>query len=920
MRPLKLTMAAFGPYAAVEELDFSRLGTRGLYLITGDTGAGKTTIFDAITFALFGESSGDNREPSMLRSKYAAPDAPTYAELTFDNGGKVYTVRRNPKYERKKDRGSGTTFQQAGAELTYPDGYTVTRLKEVNDAIRDIIGLTREQFAQIAMISQGDFRKLLQANTEERQKIFRDIFKTDFYAAVQEQLKEQSGTLRIQLAQIGQSIRQYAGGVVCGADSPLAAETGQAKAGLLSPADTQALLERLLSEDEQTERKLSDALKNTEQQLVQISALLTGAEAYRATKKALEGRKAEETALSAGLEEARAALEAAKSTAQQQEALRAEIAEIGLLLPSYDALSQRADALKTSRARLAGAQTSRTAAEKEALLLQEKLEALRQEQQTLANAEAEKRERETLRQQLSERAARLRTLLDAIAGLAEQQKKLKNLQAAYLSAEAVSTRLSQVYEAANRDFLREQAGILAGNLTEGMPCPVCGAAHHPRLAVLSENAPTEADVKQVKQRYDLAQAETNQASSLASTQKGVAARAQEALHTDISSLLPGTDPEKAREEAGTQIKALSAQLAALNGQLKELETKITRKQTLDRLLPETEARLRRAESDLAGAETQIAALSSSAAEQEKELEALRTRLPFPDKSTAEAELSARQRQLRTLQKAQLDAETACKQTEIRLSGVQSAILELNRQLEAGTEADAEQLSARKQALSGEKQSLGTDLQQLRTRIYTNRSALNSIARKTAERETLEDTYRWMKALSDTANGDVTGKQRIKLETYVQTAFFDRILRRANVRLQKMSGGQYDLKRRSVAEDKRSESGLELDIVDHINATERSVNTLSGGEAFLASLALALGLSDEVQASTGIRLDTLFVDEGFGSLDADALGKAYATLAGLTEGNRLVGIISHVGELKERIDRQIVVTKCRDGGSTAELRV
>ena len=185
-------------------------------------------------------------------------------------------------------------------------------------------------------------------------------------------------------------------------------------------------------------------------------------------------------------------------------------------------------------------------------------------------------------------------------------------------------------------------------------------------------------------------------------------------------------------------------------------------------------------------------------------------------------------------------------------------------------------------------------------------------------EDLESRYAWMKALSDTANGNITGKDKIMLETYIQTTYFDRILERANVRLRKMSGGQYDLKRRAEADNKKSQSGLELDIIDHINATERSVNTLSGGEAFLASLALALGLSDEVQMATGIRLDTLFVDEGFGSLDSEALSKAYLTLAGLTEGNRLVGIISHVAELKEKIDRQIVVKKELSGGSRATI--
>ena len=209
---------------------------------------------------------------------------------------------------------------------------------------------------------------------------------------------------------------------------------------------------------------------------------------------------------------------------------------------------------------------------------------------------------------------------------------------------------------------------------------------------------------------------------------------------------------------------------------------------------------------------------------------------------------------------------------------------------------------------------------LHARITANTSARQNILRRSADLEALEERFAWMKALSDTANGTLAGKEKIMLETYIQTTFFDRILERANMRLRKMSGGQYDLKRRQGTGSRQGQSGLELDIIDHINTTQRSVNTLSGGEAFLASLALALGLSDEVQMSTGIRLDTLFVDEGFGSLDSEALSKAYNTLAGLTEGNRLVGIISHVTELKERIDKQIVVKKDKSGSSTATICV
>ena len=246
--------------------------------------------------------------------------------------------------------------------------------------------------------------------------------------------------------------------------------------------------------------------------------------------------------------------------------------------------------------------------------------------------------------------------------------------------------------------------------------------------------------------------------------------------------------------------------------------------------------------------------------------------------------------------------------------------QLRNQLAEEPEADAGALEVNKAELIGQKSEIDRELQDLHARITANTSAQKHIVAKAKELEELDARYGWMKALSDTANGTVIGKDKVMLETYIQATYFDRILERANIRLRKMSGGQYDLKRRGKASSQRSQSGLELDIVDHINTTERSVNTLSGGEAFLASLALALGLSDEVQMSTGIRLDTLFVDEGFGSLDSEALSKAYLTLAGLTEGSRLVGIISHVAELKEKIDRQIVVTKEFSGGSRAAIVV
>ena len=251
MRPLKLTIAGFGPYAKVQELDFELLGDRGLYLITGDTGAGKTTVFDAITFALFGEASGDNRDASMLRSKYAAAEDPTYVELRFAYDGKEYTVRRNPEYTRAKSRGTGTTTPSADAVITYPDGSTVSKLKEVDRAIKDIIGINREQFSQVAMISQGDFRRLLQADTKERQKIFRDIFDTGLFVTLQNRLKEKAAELRDKREQASRSIKQYVEALLCSDDSELLGDAQKARSGEMPMGEVAELLEKLLAEDKE---------------------------------------------------------------------------------------------------------------------------------------------------------------------------------------------------------------------------------------------------------------------------------------------------------------------------------------------------------------------------------------------------------------------------------------------------------------------------------------------------------------------------------------------------------------------------------------------------------------------------------------------------------------------------------------------
>lgn len=918
MRPLKLTMAGFGPYAGVQVLDFDCLGSSGLYLITGDTGAGKTTIFDAITFALFGEASGNNRDSTMLRSKYAKDDAPTYVELTFAYGGKSYTVTRNPAYERAKTRGTGTTTELAGAELTYPDGRLITKQREVDAAIRESIGLTREQFSQIAMISQGDFRKLLQADTKERQKIFRDIFKTDFYVLLQNQLKERTGEIRTQREQASQSIQQYINGMTCDEDSIYALDAQKAKNGELSVTEVMELLRTLLEQDRQAELALEAELAAVEKELEQITSQLTQAEAYEAAKTVLAERVAEEAALSAQLEIARDALSAAQETVPEQEGMQSRITETELLLPSYDELEAYRAARAAAQAELAKAQTTQENAVKEKNDLTTEITGLRTEQKDLADVSAEKEKLAAQLQQLGDRQKQFVDFLSGMEGLAREQAELAKRQEGYLKAEEASSELLREYEVKERAFLREQAGIMASGLTAGMACPVCGSVEHPRLAVLAEDAPTEADVKAAKAEYDRAQDKTKKASNEAQKLKGTVGTTEEILAKELDSLIPGISLADGAKAAEEQENLLAVQIEGLNVQIVALTKKMARREELDVLLPKKELLLRAAEETITVKTAEIASLTAKAESSEAQIHALRNKLAFPDKAAAEAEISALRAESDKLRQNLQTAETAHNQCKENLAGVRGTIEQLHKQLEGGVDIDTVQLRTKKDEYAAQKTVVMAKQKIVHTRISANETALQGVSAKAAEVERLDKKYVWMKALSDTANGSVSGKDRVMLETYIQTTYFERILARANIRLQKMSGGQYDLKRREEADNKKSQSGLELDIIDHINTTERSVNTLSGGEAFLASLALALGLSDEVQMSTGVHLDTLFVDEGFGSLDSEALNKAYNTLAGLTEGNRLVGIISHVAELKEKIDKQIVVKKEKTGESRAEI--
>ncbi len=925
MRPLTLRISGFGPYAGVTLIDFQKLGTSGLYLITGDTGAGKTTIFDALTYALFGESSGDpkaSRTAAMFRSKYAAPDTPTEVELVFSYGGKEYKVLRNPGgYQRTAKKGTGTVEEKQIAEFTFPDGKVVTKQKEVNLAIRDILGIDREQFSQIAMIAQGEFKKLLLASTEERKNIFRQVFKTHRFQELQDRLKEENTKLKDQCELAQNSILQYISGVMPTGEEALQDQLEKAKAGDLLLADTQELIARFISLDEASERFLAEALAVMEGKLEAVNTQLTKAEAQTKLKKQLAATQQDVILQQNKLESALLSLNAEEARRPLQEELAGKIAAMEAQLPEYDSLEQKQASLTTLEKEIRRDTAFLAVEERDLKATQEQEAALKTEHAALENAGSSKEKLTAEKAQKEKRRRELLSLEKELSAYSLLTSQLHSAQNAYRMAAEDAQAAEALYAARHRAYLDEQAGILAAVLEDGKPCPVCGSTSHPAPAATSCAAPTKAQLDKLQKETDRAKKAAELASEQAGMLKGKEEEKLAHIQRSLMQLLGLTVLPPAAKKLREEVTLLDSDLLALTRQIEQETKKWKRRQELDLRLPELAARKTEQQEKAASLRTSIAAAQAQQKILAAEVESRRSKLQYPDRASVTRAIDASARQRRDLQTALENAQKEHAQCDKLLTGLQSRQQQIQAQLAGQEEYDEVLLLGQKQALTSEKNDLANQQKSVHTRIVTNRNALKNIERKAAEAEKLMQRRKWLGTLSATANGNLMGKEKIMLETYIQMTYFDQILARANTRLKIMSGGQYELKRRQVSDNMRSQTGLDLDVIDYYNGTSRDVRTLSGGESFKASLALALGLSDEIQASSGgIQIDTMFVDEGFGSLDEASLQQAIRALTSLTEGNRLVGIISHVSELKEKIDKQIVVTKDKTGGSTVTISV
>ena len=1083
MRPLKLRMKAFGPYAGEVTLDMERLGESGLYLITGDTGAGKTTIFDAITFALFGCLSGKSREPEMLRSKYADPSLETEVSLTFSCRGETYTVIRKPRQERKKQRGEGTTTVAPYAEFRSPGHNPVTKIGNVNAAIEELLGLNVDQFRQVAMLAQGDFMKLITSSTKDRMAILRDIFGTSVYESFQKRVKEDSQKVSDDLSLARKSSASLISLIQSGKDDMLLEE---AKRGALSLEDTLPVLERLIREDLEEEKRFKEEKDGLQKEVDALSSRIARSEAAEKTEAQIQREKESLSGKEKALEEERKALEAEEARKGERESLAAASASLRQKLPSYKMLNERQEALEATLGLIKLEERKRDEKKEEAergkkaleslekalsslssldadiergqgqlalsrktlssldalnnslkawksgldslndakmalSLKKEKHEAIKAsiaakaaiiaeltlKQESSAALDAEKERTEAEKERTKRKKESIKKLQERLSGCKGQQEAAASARLSYLKArermEAAASRHSRLNEA----FLDEQAGILAKDLKDGFPCPVCGSLEHPSPARPSLEAPSESDVRKADKERRKAEEEASLMSgkanaenarlsemessfekdlkdllgedsgadegealllsalertekelsgiseTLSSLSEAIAKRAERArklekeekerskleedaekLSKESSSLLVSISGEEGKlremerslmssgmplDDIPSELGKAEAEVSSLEAKLKALGEDKARRERLSRETDEKKAELGAIAEETALAEGRIKDLEEEKARLSATCKTITESLDYPGLAEAEKALEGWDKELKALESALEEARRRHSELDKAVSSSKSLIESLEETLSGQAREDLKALREEKKEKEERRGKAADRRQEAESRLSANRKILSSLQEKQKETEGLKRRRDWLNELSVTVNGTIQGEERLSLESYILSHYFNNVLSRANTHLRIMTGEQYELRLSEQAPDRKGEHCLDLDVLDHYNGTRRSAMSLSGGESFKAALSLALGFSEEISyTASSVKLDTMYVDEGFGSLDAESLEQAVQALSSLAKDSQLIGIISHVSTLKERIPKQIAVTKNETGGSSVRM--
>ena len=1033
MRPIKLTISAFGPYASKQVIDFEELKGRNIFVISGKTGAGKTTIFDAISYALYGEASGESRETDSLRSHFADDNTETYVELEFELRGEKYTVNRVPKQKKKKARGEGYTEKSADATLTLPDGKVITKVKNVTDKIIEILGITREQFKQIVMLAQGEFKKLLLADSVEREGIFRKIFNTYDFEKIQAELKDKAANLsknrtkskhemEINLKNIkGEHdivIDEYV-------DFPLVIEKlkdllerdnniyktlneegkevdnklqvkNQEKAiietnnNLIKEKEiiTKALEELLSKEDEYKNKsktiidgKNAKEVKYIEDKLIETTKKLTKREEdYNLSLKNIDSLKLKQ-------EEANKLLQIEESKECDREKLSVEINNLNKLeekIIELDSLNNKVMHLKQS------AENSKLQIinnKKETEELKKSKEEKELQLKDIATLETKKVELESDIKAKNKTLDEVRELFKVIRSFQNTYIEHNNKAKEYKEFEVEYKKVKENYEKMDDLYKKEQAGILASKLQENEPCPVCGSTNHPNKATIKENLkiPTKEELKVAKENLDKLEKENlekinnlttlnsnkttyleqvnNHLSMLSATLNidktfnSETAKVVKNLGTELKSVIDKLKDEllkvidkislkekiekelnlitttiNEREQSLIKLEEceknytteLTQNITKIDEYKKEIPENITDLKTLNNLIEvktkelniskEKLAKLRLENENLA---KKLEGENSTSKEINKSIEELKLEIANNKANFNEAIKEQGFDNIQTYEDAKLqismveslEKEVENYNSELKLTKVkQEDIINKTKDI---VFMDITTIDEEIRSIQNNKKELESKLRELHAIIVGNKTILKNVENLNIEFKEIEEEYKVVGELADLANGKKA--PYISFERYILASYFEDIIEAANIRLEKMTGDRFSLIRKTSKSKGAGQKGLELEIYDNYTDSSRDVSSLSGGESFKASLSLALGLSDIVQSNAGgVSLDTMFVDEGFGTLDPQSLDNAIDSLLELQRGGRLVGIISHVEELKERIDAKLEVTSTSKG--------
>lgn len=923
MKPLKIIMNAFGPYSKKTEINFEDFNLSGLYLVTGDTGAGKTTVFDAITFALFGSASGTTRNKAgdtslHLRSDFAKEDQISYVELTFLCRGEKYKIYRTTTRKKTDKSKKGFSLVSESVELTKPDGSIISNKKEVTAEIQNLLGIDKDQFSQIVMLAQGEFQTLLTSKTGNREEIFRRIFKTDKYRLFQDKLfgrLKQSEDYKDKLAD---NLRLYIEQILCDEETDLyQLKTAENKAE--NAEEIIKLLNEQNEEDKKAVKKFDKTIKKLVSDIDAVSQKIGEATQIKKNKAQLEDCEKRLPKLKDELKKAEAALKEAEKQKPKKTKADKIIANLEKELPKYEELNNSEKQLESAKTDFEACEQELSEKEKSFSKAKKEYEQNNKAAKELASTDAELQKNANNLEKIANKLLSLNDLQQKYDDLLLKQDELIDAKNAAKESEKEYTEAKDDYDTKYLAYNRNIAGILAESLEQGKKCPVCGATKHPSPAKKTDESISEDAVKEAKNLAEDKQKKYDASSKLASNLKTQCSEKEEQILSDGKKLFKKITlkelPDKLKEELKTskeKEQEYKEKEATLKDDLAKYNSYKTKIAEFESKRETYESAIKQAETDKNNANNKITQIETQIKEVKKSLQ-------YPDYESANKELQANKALSNDIEesinKAKEDKENSAKE----LADIEGQIKSLKESVKDKKDINLDELDEEFEQLTEQRDAQNDKKELISSRFNRNNDLHDKIKTTNKQYIKTRSEYGDIDLLSKTASGNLSGAQKISFEQYVQTAYFDRVIRAANERFRQISYNQYELVRKEDFNN-RVKGALDLNVMDYHTGEERSVNTLSGGESFKAALSLSLGLSDIVQnQSGGIQIDAMFIDEGFGSLDDESLEQALGVLISLSDGDRLIGVISHVKMLKEIIEKQIVVTKTPTG-SVLEVKL